>query len=358
MNRKFDLNDFINSLNKEEFEQFYRTHSNKIILKQYNINVNNLRKILFALNIKIKTKEEINKIISNTFLNKYDEEKELLTKQRLQTRSKWSDEYKEELSKKQSEIRKNFTEEQKKHQVEAFRNTQSSKTPEQRAIEKSHRSEATKLHYQSLSEDEKKAFSEKMKQVYAELPDDVKENRKNKIRDTYRKTCRERYGVDNMFQLEEIKKNKPVAIDDKADRYREEGISEKEIDMILQSQKIGTLLDETIALGCNPKDTAAWILTDCAGILRKNGQLLSDLTITADDLATIIKMVDDNTVNRPSGRKILTAVLEEGVDPVAYCKEQGIDRKVDNSLIESIVDKVVSENADAVDYKCFFCLLL
>lgn len=206
MNCKFNLNDFIDSLDKEEFEQFYRTHSNKIVLKQYNINVNNLRKILSALNIKIKTKEEINKIISNTFLNKSDEEKELLTKQRLQTRSKWSDEYKEELSKKQSEIRKNFTEEQKKHQVEAFKNTQSSKTPEQRAIEKSHRSEATKLHYQSLSEDEKKSFSEKMKQVYAELPDDVKENRKNKIRDTYRKTCRERYGVDNMFQLEEIKK--------------------------------------------------------------------------------------------------------------------------------------------------------
>ena len=83
------------------------------------------------------------------------------------------------------------------------------------------------------------------------------------------------------------------------------------------------MLDDVVAKGCTAKNAAAWILTDCAGILRKNGQLLSDLAITADDLATIIKMVDDNTVNRPSGRKILTAVLEEGVDPVAYCKENG-----------------------------------
>ena len=35
-------------------------------------------------------------------------------------------------------------------------------------------------------------------------------------------------------------------------------------------------------------------------------------------------MVDSGDVNRPSGRKILVAVLEEGADPVKYCKENGL----------------------------------
>lgn len=149
--------------------------------------------------------------------------------------------------------------------------------------------------------------------------------------------------------LEQIKANKPVAVDEKAEQYREAGISEKEIEMLISNHKIAKLLDETVALGCNPKDTAAWILTDCAGVLRKDGKTLNDLTMTAETLAAIVKMVEDGTINRNAGKKILIAVVEKGVDPVAYCKEQGLDKKFDSSAVESIIDKVIAENPQAVE---------
>lgn len=152
--------------------------------------------------------------------------------------------------------------------------------------------------------------------------------------------------------LEQIKAAKPVEIDEKAESYREAGISEKEIDMLIHNHNVSKLLDDVVAMGCDAKNAAGWILTDCVGILRKNGKLMGDLEITAEDLAAIIKMVDSGDVNRMSGRKILTAVLEEGVDPVAYCKENGLDAKVDTATIESIMDRVFNENAQAIeDYK-------
>ena len=152
--------------------------------------------------------------------------------------------------------------------------------------------------------------------------------------------------------LEKIKAAKPVEIDEKADAYREVGISEKEIDMLIHNHNVSKLLDDVVAMGCDAKNAAGWILTDCVGILRKNGKLLGDLEINADNLAAIIKMVDSGDVNRMSGRKILTAVLEEGADPVAYCKENGLDAKVDTSVIEGIMDRVFAENAQAIaDYK-------
>ncbi len=149
--------------------------------------------------------------------------------------------------------------------------------------------------------------------------------------------------------LEQIKAAKPVAIDEKADAYREVGISEKEIDMLIHNHNVSKLLDDVVALGCDAKNAAGWILTDCVGVLRKNGKLLSDLEITAEELASIIKMVDSGDVNRMSGRKILTAVLEEGVDPVAYCKENGLDAKVDTATIEAVIDKVLVDNARAIE---------
>ena len=149
--------------------------------------------------------------------------------------------------------------------------------------------------------------------------------------------------------LEQIKANKPVAVDEKAEEYREAGISEKEIEMLISNHKVAKLLDDTVALGCNPKDTAAWILTDCAGVLRKDGKTLNDLTMSAQTLSVIIKMVDEGKINRNAGKKVLIAVVENGVDPVAYCKEQGLDRKVDSSAIESVIDKVLQNNAQAVE---------
>ncbi len=149
--------------------------------------------------------------------------------------------------------------------------------------------------------------------------------------------------------LEQIKANKPVAVDEKAEEYREAGISEKEIEMLISNHKISKLLDDTIALGCNPKDTAAWILTDCAGVLRKDGKTLNDLTMTAQTLASIIKMVDEGKINRNAGKKVLIAVVEDDVDPIAYCKEQGLDRKVDTSAMGDIIDKVIAGNSQAVE---------
>lgn len=152
--------------------------------------------------------------------------------------------------------------------------------------------------------------------------------------------------------LEEIKANKPVAVDEKADAYREAGISEKEIDMLISNHKIAKMHEDIVAMGCNSKDTATWILTDCAGVLRKDGKTLNDLTMSAETLATIIKMVDSGEINRNAGKKVLIAVVENNVDPVEYVKANGLDKKFDSSAIDSVIDKVIAENEKAVaDYK-------
>ena len=152
--------------------------------------------------------------------------------------------------------------------------------------------------------------------------------------------------------LEKIKANKPESVDEKARQYQDAGISDKEIDMLLGNHKLISLLDAVVASGCNAKDVATWILTDCAGILRKDGKTLGELDITPEKLTAIVKMVDSGKVNRVAGRKILIAVIEDGVDPEAYCKEQGFDAKVDTGMIEAVINKVLDNNAQAVeDYK-------
>ena len=152
--------------------------------------------------------------------------------------------------------------------------------------------------------------------------------------------------------IEEIKKNRPVEINDKVVEYSEAGISEKEIDMIIANQNISQLLDGVVALGCNAKDAASWILTESVGLLRKEGKTIDELSISPEKLAAIIKMVDAGEINRVSGKKILVAVLKEDVDPVAYCKENGFDKKIDMAVVDKVIDEAIQNTAQAVaDYK-------
>ena len=152
--------------------------------------------------------------------------------------------------------------------------------------------------------------------------------------------------------LEQIKANKPVAVNEKADAYREAGISEKEITTLLSYKGISNLLDETVKLGCDAKETAAWILTDCAGMLRRNGKTIGELEISPLKLSTIIKLVDSGSITRGAGKKVLWAVIENDVDPEEYCRENAIGKQSDEGLILSVVNKAIEENPNAVaDFK-------
>ena len=63
-------------------------------------------------------------------------------------------------------------------------------------------------------------------------------------------------------------------------------------------------------------------------------------------------MVDSGDINRNAGKIILIAVVESDVDPAQYCKENGLDKKFDASAIETVIDKVIAENQQAVnDFK-------
>ena len=149
--------------------------------------------------------------------------------------------------------------------------------------------------------------------------------------------------------LEQIKAQKPEAVDEKAEEYAALGISDKEIELLLSNHKLCNLLDSIIALGCNAKDAAAWLLTDTLGVLRKDGKTIEDATFGAKELAAVIKMVADGTINRQAGKKILIAMVEQGVDPVKYCKEQGLDKKLDASAVETVIETVIAENPQAVE---------
>ncbi len=151
--------------------------------------------------------------------------------------------------------------------------------------------------------------------------------------------------------ISRIREALPASAEEKRAEYTMLGISEKDISLLTSERTLCDLLDQVIGLGADPKSAVAWIITECAGILRKNGQVLGSLHIAPQKLARIITLVETGSITRGAGKKVLAAVLEKDVDPDQYCKEQAMDAQSDEAMILDVVRKVIEENpAPVKDY--------
>lgn len=150
--------------------------------------------------------------------------------------------------------------------------------------------------------------------------------------------------------LEAIRASMPATAEEQSIRYTEMGIAEKEAMVLASDRKLSDTFDAVVALGRAPKSVASWILTECMGNMKRLE--LDELKIDAAKLARIIELVDTNEITRLAGKKVLSAVFESDVDVDAYCEENGLNVKVDEGFILETVQRVVSENPDAVaNYK-------
>ena len=150
--------------------------------------------------------------------------------------------------------------------------------------------------------------------------------------------------------LAEIKASMPATAEEKGRKYEEMGIAAKEAAVLASDRKLCDVFDAVVADGRNPKTVASWILTECMGIMKRLE--LDSLDIAPAKLSRIIELVESGEITRAAGKKILSAVFEKDVDVDAFCEENGLNAKVDEGMIVSIVERVISENDKAVaDYK-------
>ena len=150
--------------------------------------------------------------------------------------------------------------------------------------------------------------------------------------------------------LAEIKASMPATAEEKGKKYEEMGIAAKEAAVLASDRKLCDVFDAVVADGRNAKTVASWILTECMGIMKRLE--IDSLDIAPAKLSRIIELVESGEITRAAGKKILSAVFEENVDVDAFCEENGLNAKVDEGMILSIVEKVIAENDKAVaDYK-------
>lgn len=149
--------------------------------------------------------------------------------------------------------------------------------------------------------------------------------------------------------LESVRASLPELADKKRERYvTQMGLTEYDAGIITGSVALVRIFEDAEKVCGNPKDAANWILTDLLKFFNDAQTTPEDKPFDGRKLGTVIKMVNDGKVNRKSGKKILSSVFTDDVDPQKFADENGMAQVSDASAIEPAIRKIVEANDKAV----------
>ena len=153
--------------------------------------------------------------------------------------------------------------------------------------------------------------------------------------------------------LMEIKARQPELRDEKMARYEKEfDIPSYDASIITSSKHLADLFEETVALCGKPKEVSNWIMVETMRLLKEEEMEPDAITFSANQLASLIMMVDENKINRTVAKEVFEKVFKENVEPEEYVEKHGLLMVSDDGLLRTTITKIVEDNPQSViDYK-------
>lgn len=153
--------------------------------------------------------------------------------------------------------------------------------------------------------------------------------------------------------LEKIRKKQPELQSEKAIRYQEEyNLPEYDIHVITNSKYIADLFEKTTVLCNKPKEVSNWIMTDTMRLLREKVMEPEDITFHPKNLAKLIQLIEEGSINRTIGREVFEIIFDQDMDPERYIQEKGLGIVNDEKELKKVIENIIKSNPKSVsDYK-------
>ena len=150
--------------------------------------------------------------------------------------------------------------------------------------------------------------------------------------------------------INEIKKEMPILIDERMDTYLNEyQLGKADVKILVADKEISDFYNDAVAYYPNYKAVANFIVVELLKYVNE-GQVKSDeIPFTAEEFAKLVKMTEEEVVNRNNAKAILKLMIEEKKAPEEIAKEQGFLMNNDTSEINEVVAGVVNEFTEEVE---------
>lgn len=150
--------------------------------------------------------------------------------------------------------------------------------------------------------------------------------------------------------LGEIKAELPEMPDVRQQRFVDEfDMSEDDARIITDDRYLADYFEEVLSYVDNPKPVSNIILTEVLRVLNDRSISIREFSISAERLAGLVRLREDDKINSSAMTEIFDAMLEGEKNAEAYAKELNLLQVSDTGFIEPIVDEVIDEHPDEVE---------
>lgn len=150
-----------------------------------------------------------------------------------------------------------------------------------------------------------------------------------------------------------IRDNQPELRDAKIDRYqRDFALPEYDAKILTLEKKVADIFEETTVLCGKPKKVSNWLMGETMRLLKEHAMDAEDISFSPKNLARLIELNEDGTVNKTAAKEVFEKIFTEDIDPNRYIEEHGLKMVHDEGELRAAVEKVLAENPQSVaDYR-------
>jgi aspartyl-tRNA(Asn)/glutamyl-tRNA(Gln) amidotransferase subunit B len=120
--------------------------------------------------------------------------------------------------------------------------------------------------------------------------------------------------------------------------------------LVLTAEKeVADYFETALGTYNEPKKISNWVMGEVMRELNDRGVMLDGCKLRPEDLARLVKLVDDGLISGTIAKNVFKELFETGGDPEAHVKAKGLVQISDTSAIEGLVDEVLAENPSEVE---------
>lgn len=127
------------------------------------------------------------------------------------------------------------------------------------------------------------------------------------------------------------------------------GLPEYDAGVLTGDRELAEFFEAALKDYNDPKNLSNWMMGEFLRLLNENNQTPLDSGITAQNLAKMLTMIDQDVISGKIAKEVFEKMYTTGNDPEKIVEAEGLKQISDQSELEDIVAGVIADNPEAVE---------
>ena len=147
-----------------------------------------------------------------------------------------------------------------------------------------------------------------------------------------------------------VKEKLPELPDQKKHRFRDEyDLPSYDAEVLTSSRELADYFEACIKDFNQPKLVSNWVMGSLLGYLNAQGITIEASLIAPRDLAELLRMMDEGLISGKIAKTVFEEMAQSGKPPKQIVEEKGLVQVSDESLIDEVVTRVLSDHPEEVE---------